>query len=252
MQENSIHSEEHCEMAINSIANVTFVPLQLQGVTSLLAETKFSDSIRPIFLEVCAGSAILSFFVSALSRTGVQVVAIDNEANRHSPKVPILKLDLRQKDQVHLILQLISSGSVAGSHLAVPCGTCSRAREIPLKNGFGPKPLRSDLCPFGLPGLSEEDARRVQAANEIYESAFDIMDALHLALAVIGLENPDRSILWLFPRAIDFLTKGFVDSRFQHCKWTINKPMRPKWVRLRTNSEAFRVLDGPCNLAMFI
>ena len=247
MPDNSVHNEEQRDLEINYISKVQFVPLQLQGVTSLLAETKFSDSIRPIFLEVCAGCAILSFFVSALSKTGVQVVAIDNEANRHSPKVPILKLDLRRKDQVHLILQLISSGSVAGSHLAVPCGTCSRAREIPLKSGFGPKPLRSDSYPLGLPGLSEEDSKRVQAANEVYDSAFDIMDALLLALAAIGLENPDRSILWLFPRAILLLTKGFVDARFQHCKWTLTEPMRPKWVRLRTNCESFRVLDGPCN-----
>ena len=196
MIEESVQNEYHSEVdAINlqspqtvqtfappiPVAPAPFVPLQLQGFSTAIDESKPLHSVRPIFLEVCAGSAILSFFMHTLSKGGVQVVPIDNEANRHSPKMPILKLDLRQRPQVQLLMQLIKSGSVAGAHFAVPCGTCSRAREIPLKGNRGPKPLRSEQQPLGLPGLSEEDQKRVAAANEIYDAAFDLIDALLLA-----------------------------------------------------------------------
>ena len=219
----------------------------MQGFNSLLSERKPEDNVRPIFLEVCAGSAILSFFVETISKGGTQVVPIDNDANRHKPKVPVLKLDLLQSSQVQIIISLIKSGNVGAAHLAPPCGTCSRAREIPLPGGKGPRPLRSDDFPLGLDGLTEAENNRVQCASLVYEAVFDIVDELILILAAIGLENPDRSIFWLLPRALILLSKGFSDSRFQHCKWTMSIPMRPKWVRVRANRIAFHCIAGECS-----
>ena len=207
----------------------------------------YSKEARPIFLEVCAGSAVLSFYVGLLSSDGVQTVAVDHEANKHSPKVPIVKLDLTAPNQVQIVEDLIKSGSVGAAHFAVPCGTCSRAREIPLAGGNGPKPLRSETMPFGLPGLSEVDQARVDCANKIYQAVFDLIDILKTTKAVIVIENPDRSIFWHFPKAISLLNEGFSDVRFQHCKWTLDRAMRPKWVRLRSNVEALSVLEGPCS-----
>ena len=147
---NSVNSK----LLIEPVAELDalFAPPQLQQQNAVFTDSPNRSVVRPIFMEVCAGSAILSFFMSTLSKEGVQVLPIDNEANRHSQKVPILKLDLRQKPQVQLLIQLIRAGSVAGAHFAPPCGTCSRAREIPLKGGGGPKPLRTETEPFGIAG----------------------------------------------------------------------------------------------------
>ena len=221
---------------------------QLQGLNSLISEGESRGNVRPIFLEVCAGSAILSYYVHTLSNGGVQTVPVDHAANKHAPKMPILKIDLRNKAQVQILLNLVKSGSVAAAHFAVPCGTCSRAREIELPGGGGPRPLRSPEFPLGLDGLTESEQARVDCANAVYDSCFDLIDELIVALALILLENPDRSLFWCFPRAKRLLELNFVDVRFQHCKWTLLKSMRAKWVRLRTNCKAFQVMDGPCHV----
>ena len=70
-----------------------------------------------------------------------------------------------------------------------PCGTASRAHEIPA----GPPPSRSDQCPWGLPDLEGVHLTKVRTANEIY--LFIAKVAVHCAEAGIGflIENPARS-----------------------------------------------------------
>ena len=230
------------------LSSSSFESKSLCEFKASLGDNRNLSAVRPIFLEVCAGSAILSFYVHTLSAGGVQVVPIDHAANQHSPKMPILKIDLRDAIQVEIIIELIQSGLVAAAHFAVPCGTCSRAREIPVPGGGGPRPLRSESKPLGLEGLYPAEQARVDCANEVYNTAFKLIDVLIEASAVIVIENPDRSIFWHFPRAVELLSKGFSDVRFQHCKWTMLKSMRAKWVRLRTNCAAFEVLEGPCHV----
>ena len=55
-------------------------------------------------------------------------------------------------------------------HLAPPCGTCSKARGIPMPDGSpGTQPVRSQEFLLGLPDLSEIDQSKVDAANRLYE-----------------------------------------------------------------------------------
>ena len=112
--------------------------------------------------------------------------------------------------------------------------------------------LAQNLCDRTATRLACQDLLR-RTAKELRQLTKSMIQPLTLWTLSCWLsllwvwKTPDRSILWLFPRAILLLTKGFVDARFQHCKWTIRKPMRPKWVRIRANSESFKVLEGLCN-----
>jgi hypothetical protein len=97
----------------------------------------------PFFLEICAGSAKLSF---TLMNRNIQVLAVDYDKNRHSSWAPVMILDLSDSEQCTILLELIESDVVDVLFLALPCGTCSRAREIPMANGTGPNHCAVNLC----------------------------------------------------------------------------------------------------------
>ena len=102
---------------------------------------KSSSLVRPVFIELCSGCARLSFFCRA---AGCHSVPIDHTRNTHKNLMPTIILDLSIQAQSQIVVDLLRSGNVALLHAGVPCGTCSRAREIPLRNGRpGPPPLRS-------------------------------------------------------------------------------------------------------------
>ena len=160
---------------------------------------------RLLFIELCSGSAGLS---AAFRTLGFQVLAIDHGGNRHQPLVPTLSLDLRHDSAWSFVERMVKSCATLLVHIAPPCGTASRAREVPLKKGHGPRPLRSELHPLGLPGLSESDQSRVESANHIYARAANFCLWLHRQTAEHGLhthfcvENPRRSYMWLIPEFI--------------------------------------------------
>eukprot|EP00972_Heterocapsa_arctica_P056863 8392592-Heterocapsa_arctica.AAC.1 len=81
-------------------------------------------------------------------------------------------------------------------HFAPPCGTCSRAREIPVRGGSGPPPLRSAAHPAGLPSLRDVDLDKVLAANPLYEAVSSVvLDELAQGHAEVtwSVENPTNS-----------------------------------------------------------
>ena len=204
--------------------------------------------IRPVFLEICAGSAVLSFYIDSLSSQSVQVLPVDYHGNKHNPKVPVTKIDLTEPSQLSILRSLIATGSVVASHIAPPCGTCSRAREIVMPGG--PVPLRSEACPLGLPDLSEVNEARVQQANRVYDAIFLLIDDLNAVGSLISIENPERSLFWWMPKTEALLKPpySFADSILQHCKYTMNRAMRPKWVRMRASFEALAAISGECSL----
>ena len=85
---------------------------------------------------------------------------------------------------------------LAAVWLAPPCGTSSRAREIPLLWEDEPRPLRSVECPEGLPGLGPSDAERAAKANELYRLTARIWDFCCENGIVVIIENPYRSFFW--------------------------------------------------------
>ena len=142
-----------------------------------------------IFIEVFAGSAGLC---RALKQCGYsQSLAVDKVASPLA-RAPIVTLDLCQPGSLAILLNLIERACVAGIHLAPPCGTSSRARELP----NGPPPLRSLEFPDGLPSLSGLDALRVKQANELYRVSALIYSLCCKKGILCLIENPRRSHYW--------------------------------------------------------
>ena len=110
--------------------------------------------------------------------------------------VPALALDLTKASSQKLVLDLVQSKRLAAVHLAPPCGTSSRAREIYAVPGC-PQPLRSPLHADGLPGLSFLQRTRVSAANKLYRFTAEVIRACHSLGVLWSLENPQSSMFWL-------------------------------------------------------
>ncbi len=85
---------------------------------------------------------------------------VDYSRNKLGPTVPKVTLDLTKRESVKVTKQLIATGSIQVATAAVPCGTARRAREIFIPGG--PRPLRSDFSPYGLPRPSGLDRVRVK------------------------------------------------------------------------------------------
>ena len=86
---------------------------------------------------------------------GLHAIPVDFIRNSHRSYMPTVVLDLSVEAQADIVIQLLRAGLVVYLHAGLPCGTCSRAREMPMAGFFVPKPLRSEEFPMGLPGLSE-------------------------------------------------------------------------------------------------
>ena len=90
----------------------------------------------------------------------------DSSKNKHKPRCQVFLLDLNLEPARRNLVQLLKDQSVAAVHVALPCGTGSRARERPIpqhliKQGAPtPMPLRDAQNLLGLPNLSDIDASR--------------------------------------------------------------------------------------------
>ena len=192
---------------------------------------------KPVFLEICSGSAMLSYVAK---EAGYHAVPIDWHHNRQRSCVHALQLDLRSPSSWSFLERTCLSCEIAWVHMAPPCGTASRAREC----GPGPKPLRSMQHVRGLPGLSSVDQARVESANAIYDhmAAFCKFLALRLPQVPFSVENPVHSYLWQLPAWSDLAAKHSVVT-FDSCR---HGSQRKKATALLTNSEALHSLSGPC------
>jgi hypothetical protein len=206
-----------------------------------------SDKQQFLVFEVCSGSAKFTY---ACHETGFFSVPFDHNRNSHNTWWPTVCLDLSDIDQCALLLEAIEAGQVHVILAALPCGTCSKAREIPLsKSHHGPKPLRSNDYPRGLPHLSGVDLIKVQKANSIYSNIYIcLMAALAMGVGII-IENPRNSYLWEIPEFRDLVHFGLFDVDFEHCRWSPEDESRPKWTRLRTNITQLAQLAGKCSLS---
>ncbi len=93
-----------------------------------------------LFLEVFAGTAGLT---AAVRKIGLHSsVGVDNSVPTKC-KAPIIRLDLTTSHGIQLLWEVLRRPHLVGVHLAPPCGTASRAREIKRKKGPNPVPLRS-------------------------------------------------------------------------------------------------------------
>ena len=220
-----------------------------EAANSLQPESEQLRSVRQaVSLQLCCGSA---GFSASMSTRGFKCVAVDHTRNRFRAKHAVTMLDLERKESVLILCDIIDQGNVTTMLLAPPCGTASRAREIPLTNeqvrqlgGRAPVQLRSEVEPWGLATLTGLDKAKVQAANRIYVNLGIIL----LYAVVRGvkplIESPRSSYLWLlWPYSVLIELYGFFDVDFQHCR---HGGSRPKWTRLRTLMIELRPMAGLC------
>ena len=127
------------EVAMSKACDISEA-LQVECTDNSPFSSKSSSSYKdtPIFIEACAGCGILS---SVVQQRGLQVIPIDCPRNRHAPKCRIVVMDLTSNHADELLRRIVTDYTVAGVHIALPCGTCSRARGIPMADG-SPGPPR--------------------------------------------------------------------------------------------------------------
>ena len=134
----------------------------------------------PVVIEIFSGSARLT---ASLKEVGIRdAFGVDHKLDKAVATAKRLGLTA-EKDQ-SILLQWLESPLVVGVFLAPPCGTCSLARNIKLRDStgkimHGPKPLRSAEWPEGLPRLGPQDRARVSAANKLYDFLARLVDLAH-------------------------------------------------------------------------
>ena len=186
-----------------------------------LHETKCQA--KPLIIELCAGTAMLS---RCFHEVGFDILAVDHSHNRFHPLAHICTLDLTEDSSWEFLEYVVRHYPVCFVHVAPPCGTCSRAREINLGPSTSqPRPLRSEQYPHGIPGLTEEENKRVDAANRIYSrmSKFLILCSQHQIHR--SIENPARSLLWLTDWLQPLIALGAFYN-FTACAWGSTRPTK--------------------------
>ena len=147
----------------------------------------------PVIIEVFCGSARVTASLKELGL--VESFGVDHEVDKAIATAK--KLDLTVREDQKIFKQWMKSPLVVGLFWVPPCGTCSLARNIQLRDSFGrkipgPVPLRSPEFPEGLSGLRDKDRRRVSAANRLYEFLAEIIkEAVTMGLIIV-VETPDH------------------------------------------------------------
>lgn len=194
-----------------------------------------------IFVELCAGSGILS---KTAEEHGFATIPIDHDGNRHRTFTKVYSVDLADDKAWTFLDYLQKTARVVAWHMGLPCGTCSRAREIPISDTDpGPPPLRNAAHPLGVPWNSERDAHRVRLANELYQRACAFALQLVFLRHVVTIENPTDSWLWELP---------FVTALYSYCFFVdLHACMfggsRRKRTSFLTNESKFQVLQIFCD-----
>lgn len=182
-QPQSSAQDEPCRKASDLSSNSgSFSPVvastcKADGDAFMRDVSKFAgkDSREPLFIEACVGCGVLS---SVVKQWGIQVIPIDSPRDRHVPRCELVVMDLTSEFADDLLRKLVQDYNVIGVHIALPCGTCSKARGIPMEDGLpGPQPLRSFQRFHGLPNLEFLESRGIPWT----------------------VENPSNSWLWELP-----------------------------------------------------
>ena len=168
---------------------------------------------------------------------------IDCDRNKHSVKVKTISLDLAKPQSWETLRYIIRNCNVAAVHIAPPCGTSSRAREKRLNNQqHGPRPLRNERFPYGIPNLRPHEEVRVKAANALYINMAEFCLWLLQMKVTFTIENPTNSWLWRLPCMKDLVELCYM-SNFHNCAYG---GLRFKCTSMLTNDERFLQLDREC------
>jgi len=228
----------------DSVSSSMPLPSDVDHVSCI--PTPASDKLAA--LELCAGSAGIT---QALSAVGFLAHGVDHQKNRHKPKAATAKIDLASAEGQEILNSFLRVAVIFFTWMGPPCGTASRAREIPLTKAQVragapvPVPSRSEAHPRGFPWLTGLDATKVALANSIYDYFSDYIDECLASGRLFCIENPRGSWLWSLPRYKQLLLdKRIFVVDFQACMFGSD---RPKWTRLVTNCAEIAELAVKCD-----
>ena len=197
----------------------------------------------PVVIEIFCGSARVT---ASLKLLGLDACfGVDHKVKKATATAK--ELDLTVKQHQDILFLWLKSPLVVGVFIAPPCGTCSLARNIQLRNSAGrpipgPRPLRSELYPEGLPNLTASENARVSAANKLYELVAKVVLFAHQHSLLVVVENPRSSLFWR--------TKFWKSVR-KYMKYTAHQACayggcRPKWTVLAWNHSDFASICKTC------
>ena len=133
---------------------------------------------------------------------GGKALGIDHHLKRGKLKAAAVKLDLTQQWVQDLVERELRLGRVEAVHMGPPCGTASKARNIPIRKKLrragapNPQPLRSSKFPEGFPWLKGISKAKVASANILYEFAAKIANICEQCGILFTIENPQNSLMW--------------------------------------------------------
>ena len=194
---------------------------------------------QQVFIELCAGSASLG---AVAQKCGYRVMPVDCKRNRHVPKCRVIQLDSATDHAWEVLKYIVLTCDIAAIHFAPPCGTCSKARGIPLPNGDpGPQVLRTASFPLGVPDVSHTDRIKTNAANELYIRMGAFLEWLTQRGVAWVVENPTNSLweLKFFKYAVQH---GFL-AHCQACAW---ESSRPKKTSFLSNKRSILMMERFC------
>ena len=217
--------------------NFSLQPLQRLWTASL------QNGSQAVVIEMFCGSARVT---AALKQLGAHSsFGVDHHTKNSVSSVR--NIDLSCPSGQHLFMQYLASPLVVGIFIAPPCGTCSMARYIQLRDAKGrpipgPPPLRSKLFPNGLPYLSPRNRYRVTQANKLYEFVGKVLRFAASRNLIIVVENPRSSLFWLTSY---WIKKGvpLTFTAHQACQYGST---RPKWSVLAHSHPVFGAINKCC------
>ena len=228
-----------CDIAEEQSSHVE--PAANQEVDGRAGANATTHSKQLFLLDLFCGTAGVA---AAFRAMGGESMGIDHIIDKRRVKGPVAKVDLSKQDGQATVLQWIESDKVDAVMLAPPCGTASRAREIPvpkrhrLRKGMQPVPLRSEAEPMGLSSLRGVAKIKVLAANKLYAFARKVMDLCERKGIPFICENPRRSLMWMTDPFLQ-LPDTF---RFQHVHSCMYGGKRKKRTSFLMNFHAANLL----------
>ena len=104
----------------------------------------------------------------------------------------VIIAELTTPEGERLLMSWLQNANVVGVFLAPPCGSASRARQIPLKKRKfgGNRLLHSGQISFQTPNLTPSELGRVSLANQLYHLTAKVVKWAVEVGCIFVVENP--------------------------------------------------------------
>ena len=196
-------------------------------------------------IEIFAGSGHVT---ACLRQMGLSSAFGTDKVRNKNCVCPLVTIDLTENED--LLWKWLDDPFVVGVFLAPPCGSASRARQIPLgKKGkltlrrHGPRPLRTGRHPNGIPFLNSSELSRISLSNKLYHLIAKVVRWAVLQVGCIFVvENPQYSLFW----ATSFWTEVAnlcYYSVFHSCQYG---GLRKKKTMFAFNAVEFLAISAKC------